>query len=64
LKIIKQYIDENTWSPTTFEKAIELTEGCGYWKKNTVEQMLKKGMVVHTPFARFKLDAMPVRLED
>jgi hypothetical protein len=26
--------------------------------------MLKKGMVVHTPFARFKLDAMPVRLED
>lgn len=37
----------------TLERALELTEGDGYWKSGTVKEMLEKGQVVWTPFSEF-----------
>ena len=54
MKIIKQYKGEDTWEEITLEKAIEYTEGDGYWKKDTVKDMLIDGLTVHTPWAFYK----------
>ena len=35
---------------TTLEDCIEHTEGRGYWKPGTVENMLEEGNGIFTPF--------------
>ena len=49
------YPDEpDIWEEITLEEAIEYTEGSGYWKKDTVMDMLIAGLTVHTPWAFYK----------
>lgn len=38
----------------TLSEIIDKTENMGYWKEGTVEQMLKDGLEVQTPFAIYK----------
>ena len=38
----------------TLEEIIDRTENNGYWKTGTVEQMLKDGLEVQTPFSIYK----------
>lgn len=41
----------------TLDRAIELTEGRGYWKSGSVKEMLERGELVWTPFSYFSTDA-------
>jgi protein-arginine kinase activator protein McsA len=52
--IIRKYKDEDDWIETTIEECIDHTEGNGYWKKDTVKDMLSNGQIVWTPFAYYK----------
>tara|TARA_R100000700_G_C3152059_1_gene130439 strand:+ start:161 stop:355 length:195 start_codon:yes stop_codon:yes gene_type:complete len=56
MKILKKYKDEDTWKVVTLEETIEYTEGSGYWKRGTVKEMLKEGMIIFTPTAEYKAD--------
>lgn len=51
MKIYKQYKDESLKTLTPLKKFIELTEGKGYYKKDTALQSLKKGGMVQTDWA-------------
>ena len=42
------------WFETTDEECIKHTESAGYWRKNTVLNMLANGEVIKTPFAHYK----------
>ena len=54
--ILKCYKDrDEEWFIVSLSDCIEHTEKDGYWKPDTVEQMLKDGNVVFTPFAEYKL---------
>lgn len=54
--IEKHYKDEpdEPWAVTTLAECLEHTEGCGYWKENTVTHMLESGLGVWTPFAEYR----------
>ena len=46
--------DQQDWFEIPLERAIELTEGAGFWKKGTVQQMLEDGVELWNPIAYFK----------
>ena len=55
MKVLKMYADKpDIWEEITLDEAIEYTEGSGYWKKDTVMDMLIAGLTVHTPWAFYK----------
>ena len=55
--ILQQLKEPNApWVEITQEECLELTEGCGYWKKGTVLNMLEEGHTVFTAFSLFKKD--------
>lgn len=58
IDILRKYVDEENWEIVTLEECISKTEGNGYWKKDTVEEMLKQGVVVFTPFAEYKKEEL------
>jgi hypothetical protein len=60
MKILRKYKGEINakWEEITIEKTLELTEGSGYWKENTVEDMLKDGITVWTPWAFYKKEVV------
>jgi hypothetical protein len=43
------------WEITTIEECLEHTEGSGYWKKDSVLNMLKEGEIVFTPFGSYRM---------
>ena len=43
-----------TWFKTTLNDCLEHTEGAGFWREGTVEQMLREGHEVWNPFAHYK----------
>lgn len=45
---------DGTEKKVTLVEVIDKTEGHGYWKEGTVEQMLSDGLEVQTPFAIYK----------
>jgi hypothetical protein len=51
-----QLLDDGSpdWLEITLAECIKKTEGYGFWKKGTVEQMLEDGITVHTPWALYK----------
>ena len=55
LTIYKQYKDESFKAPTPLNRFIELTEGRGYYKKDTALQSLKKGGMIQTDWAWYTL---------
>ncbi len=55
MKIYKQYKDETFKTLTPLKKFIELTEGRGYYKKDTALQSLKKGGMIQTNWAWYTL---------
>ena len=55
MTILKKYNEPDAeWEKTTLVKATENLEGSGYWKKDTVENMLEEGIELLTPWAFFK----------
>ena len=53
--ILRKYNEPDAkWEQITLEEAIERLEGAGYWKKNTVKDMLEEGTQLWTPWAFFK----------
>jgi len=56
MKIYKQYKDESFKTLTPLNKFIELTEGKGYYKKDTALQTLKKCGMVQTHWAWYTLN--------
>jgi len=58
MKIYKRYLDpkDYDWNETTLEECLEHTEGTGYWKPNSVEEILTIGLIVRTPFAEWKME--------
>jgi hypothetical protein len=55
MKVLKMYADKpDIWEEITLEEAIEYTEGRGYWKKDSVKDMLIDGLTVRTPWAFYK----------
>jgi hypothetical protein len=58
MKIIKTSKADGSTKEISLAECLEYTEGTdgyGYWKKGTVEQMLKDGIEVFTPFATYKM---------
>ena len=56
MKLLRRYKEPNAkWQETTIEECIEHTEGNEYWKIGAVKKMLKKGLIVFTPFAEYKI---------
>ena len=51
---IKKYVDEENWIETDLEDIIEHTEGSGFWKPDTVEDMLEQSLIIRTPFCEYK----------
>ena len=51
MKIYKQYKDQSFKTLTPLNKFIELTEGKGYYKKDTALQTLKKCGMIQTHWA-------------
>ena len=55
MEILKRYKEPNAkWETTTLKDTIKRTEDNGYWKKGTVENMLKENNIVFTPFVEYK----------
>jgi len=55
MTIQQTYVDEpNNPKIISVERLIELTEDCGYYKKDSVIEALKQGRI-RTPFAYFEL---------
>ena len=52
IRVSKQ---DGTERKVTLEEIIDKTENSGYWKPGTVEEMLKDGLDVQTPFAIYKV---------
>lgn len=53
LKISKE---DGSEKEVSLAEVIDKTEGCGYWKEGTVEEMLVNGLEVWTPFAIYKIE--------
>jgi len=53
--IYKQYKDESFKAPTPLKRFIELTEGRGYYKKDTALQELKRCGMIQTDWAWYTL---------
>lgn len=51
--------DDGSIKPVSLSEIIDKTEGAGYWKKGTVEQMLNLGEVVFTPLAFYRAVPAP-----
>ena len=57
MEVVRRFKEAGAkWEPVTLQKCIDNTEGSGCWKQGTVEQMLKDGITVFTPFAEFRAD--------
>ena len=56
MKYIKVSKADGNEKEITLAEVIEQTEGCGYWKEGTVEEMLLDGLEVWTPFATYKAE--------
>ena len=56
MKYIKISKVDGSIKEVTLTDVIDKTEGCGYWKKGTVEEMLANGLDVCTPFAIYKAE--------
>lgn len=56
ITIYRRFRDEETWEKVTESDCIEHTEGSGYWKENTVMEMLKSGQEVFTPHAIYSIN--------
>ena len=54
MKYIKVSKADGSKKEVTLAEVIDKTEGRGYWKKGTVEEMLANGFEVWTPFAIYK----------
>lgn len=55
MQILKRYKEPGApWVETTIKECLEHTEGSGYWKKDTVIDLLAQGQFVWTPFAEYK----------
>ena len=54
MKYIKTSKLDGSEKEVMLEEVIDKTEGCGYWKEGTVEEMLANGQEVWTPFAIYK----------
>ncbi len=55
MKILKKYREPDAeWQEVTLEDCIDKTENSGHYKTGTVENMLKQGLEVQTPFAVYK----------
>lgn len=55
MNVYKRYKDiGNRWHETTLDDCIEHTEGSGYYKFDSVENMLELGLIVETPVALYK----------
>lgn len=54
MKIIRISKTDESETEVTLEKFLSNTEGKGYYKKGTVEQMLQYGLQVNTPFAIYE----------
>ena len=53
--VLRKYKEPDAkWEQITLEEAIDKLEGSGYWKKNTVKDMLKDGQKLWSPYAFFK----------
>jgi hypothetical protein len=46
--------DEQDWFEISLERAIDLLEGSGHWKKGTVQEMFEDGHELWNPIAYFK----------
>ena len=55
MEIVRRFRDEEKWERVTLDDCIEHTEGSGYWKKDTVRNMLLAGNEVFTPHAVYKI---------
>lgn len=54
-RVMEKYKEPKAkWHKIKWVKCLDLTEGSGYWKKNTVMKMLMDGLIVFTPFAYYK----------
>ena len=54
MKYIKTSKTDGSKMEVTLDEVVDKTEGCGYWKKGTVKEMLANGLEVWTPFATYK----------
>ena len=54
MEYIKVSKSDGSEKTVTLPEIIDKTENMGYWKDGTVEQMLKDGLEVQTPFAIYK----------
>ena len=53
--VLRKYKEPDAkWEQITLEEAIDKLEGAGYWKKNTVKDMLEDGQKLWSPYAFFK----------
>ena len=56
MSILRKYNEPGAqWEEITLDEAIDKLEGAGYWKKNTVKDMLLEGQKLWTPWAFFKI---------
>lgn len=56
MMILMRYNEPNAhWEEVSEAECLEHTEGCGYWKKGGVLNLLQKGLTVWTPFAEYKI---------
>jgi hypothetical protein len=56
LCIEQKYKGEKNIHLIGYKRFLELTEGCGYWKKGTALNELKTNKKVYTPFCTFTID--------
>lgn len=54
MKIVRISKADGSETEVTLEKFLSNTEGKGYYKKGTTEQMLQYGLQVNTPFAIYE----------
>lgn len=51
--IYRKYFDDEEIEETTLKVALDKLEGSEFWKKGTVEELLKNGEVVRNPFCEY-----------
>lgn len=56
MKIIATSRELGTRKEVTIEEAVRACEGCGWWKKGTVKEMLEQGLPVWTPFVTYQAE--------
>lgn len=54
MKYIRISKADNSEKEVSLTEILAKTEGAGYWKEGTVEEMLNNGLDVWTPFAIYK----------